>query len=82
MRENGETYTVRDDAGVLEFFAGAWKHEEPRKVVEQVLANRELWDGRNLTEIPGLTGLVVSYLEQMEQNGISNTIKLLIKGGE
>ena len=73
---------MRDDAEVLEFFAGAWNKKQSHTVAERVLANRGLWDGRDLTEIPGLTRLTDSYLEQMEQDGIHNTIKLLIKGGE
>ena len=65
----GEVIPLNDTPDVLEFFRKAWSHGEPEVVAELVLSNRELWK-TDLTEIDGLSSLVVKYIRELGQENL------------
>lgn len=69
-REDGSSYPVRDDEKNLEFFCEAWKCRDSNAVVQAVLSNASLWDGRDLSQIPDLVEQVQAQLHQIEEIGI------------
>ena len=56
---DGQAYTIKDDASVLEFF---YKHKEADKktLVHEVCANESFW-GKDLTKIAGVEECVLEY---------------------
>lgn len=63
----GETYTVKDDRGVLEFFY-AHRNDDPASYVDAVCGNTEFW-GEDLRELPGFVGAVVQTLQEIQEHG-------------
>jgi tagaturonate reductase len=63
---NGKTYAIQDDYAAL--FAGVWKNNDANGVVNEVLANKELW-GTNLATLPGFADAVKEKLEFLQANG-------------
>lgn len=72
---DGESYEIKDDASVLEFFASVWQKD---KVAQKVLSNDVFW-GKDLTLVDGLVAKVDGYLRQIEENGIKNSVKALVE---
>ena len=72
----GNTYTVKDDKAVLQFY---YKHREDsaEKMVHAVCKNTEFW-GEDLTEIEGFEAAVCGYLEQIQKEGSYSVMKPLI----
>lgn len=66
QREDGTVYPVKDDAAVLEFFAQQWSQCSTAEVARAVLANKDFWSGRDLTEVKGLLDAVSGYLVRMD----------------
>ena len=54
-----------------------WATGDTRKVAEGVLAEESIWKG-NLNEIPGLTDLVVEYLDSIQAVGMLETVKGIV----
>ena len=54
-----------------------WTTGDTRKVAEGVLAEESIWKG-NLNEIPGLTDLVVKYLDSIQTVGMLETVKSIL----
>lgn len=77
-RLDGTTYPIRDDQEVLNFFADAWKDNDPVTVANKVLSNTAFWSGKNLTEIPTLTETVADYLAQLETKNPKEIMETLI----
>ena len=75
---NGEPYTIRDDAKVLEFFAANSKSKPVREFVTAFASNRDFW-GEDLTKYDGFTDMVTGYLESIRKNGMTATVEALIK---
>lgn len=75
---NGEPYTIRDDAKVLEFFAANSKSKPVREFVTAFASNRDFW-GEDLTKYDGFADMVTGYLESIRKNGMTATVEALIK---
>ena len=70
--ENHENeYQIRDSKEVLDFFAEIWKCADMQMIAEKSLGNTDLWGGKNLNEVPGLTAAVSGYLSRMEKESTS-----------
>ncbi len=65
---NGESYDIKDDAAVLEFFA-ANSEKAPADLVPAYLGNVE-FHGQDLNKVAGLTEAVTKYLEDIRANGM------------
>lgn len=80
-RRGGETYPIRDDASVLEFFSHAWSHWEregdARVLATMILSRREWW-GRDLTAVPGLLDAVTQHLEEIQTQGVRGALDELL----
>lgn len=72
-----ESYEIRDDADVLEFFAAAWINADT--VAAEVLANETFW-GQDLTQIKGLCSLVEKYLKDIVEHGMTKAAADLTGG--
>ena len=72
----GNTYTVKDDREVLQFY---YEHREDstEKMVHAVCKNTEFW-GEDLTEIEGFESAVCGYLDQIRKEGSYSVMKSLI----
>lgn len=66
-RPKGNTYTIKDDRWVLEFY-WAHRHDPADALGQAVLSNQQMWD-QDLTEIPGLQQEVQRILEQIRSQG-------------
>ena len=64
----GQPYPIRDDAGILSFFAAQWKQYhatgEVKQLVQAVLSQTQFW-GRDLTLIEGFAAAVEARLSQL-----------------
>ena len=66
-RSAGNTYTVSDDAWVLDFYF-EHRDDRPEELVHAVLSNQEMWD-RDLTQIDGLEEAVTRDLCMIRDEG-------------
>ncbi|SDI39890.1 tagaturonate reductase [Proteiniclasticum ruminis] len=76
IRENGETYPVKDDEDKLAYFEKAWKEMGLPELVKDVLGKEDLWQ-RNLLDVPGLYEATLKHLEKITQDGVISTLKAL-----
>lgn len=67
-KRNGETYVLRDDAAVLEFFAA--HSDEPAREQAAAFLTNETFFGQNLTLLPGLLDTVADTLAEMKRDGM------------
>lgn len=65
---NGQPYDIKDDLSVLEFFRDNCE-KDTETFVTNYLA-REDFHGQDLNKVPGLTGAVISYLDDIKTNGM------------
>lgn len=65
---NGQTYDIKDDVSVLEFFRDNCE-KDTRTFVTNYLG-REDFHGQNLNKVLGLTDAVVTYLDDIKANGM------------
>lgn len=77
-RNDGTVYTIKDDAEVVEFFKNAWASGSAAQVATAVLSNKSLWDGTDLSTVPGLCAGVAYYIEEMEQKDMRDVISALL----
>lgn len=80
---NGETYLVRDDIKVLEFFAGLWGRYfageiDLEELAGDLLANQAFW-GQDLNEVAGLRASLVDYLAAIEGKGLRGSLLELLE---
>ncbi len=64
---NGQTYTLQDDAAVVEFFAN--NSDKPAKEMVQLFLSNETFFGQDLTKVPGLADSVSASLEDVLTRG-------------
>ena len=75
-RKNG-TYTVKDDADVLEFFY-SHKDDSAKDLVHAVCTNTSFW-GEDLSTIDGFEHAVTTCLEEIRTKGTYEVMKEIIK---
>ena len=68
-QRSGETYPVRDEAAVLEFFAA--HAEDTSQILVTALAAQENFWGQNLNQLPGFTAAAAAHLERIRRDGIA-----------
>ncbi|MCL2674781.1 MAG: tagaturonate reductase [Defluviitaleaceae bacterium] len=76
IRSNGDTYEIRDDAYVLDFFAEN-ANLEAHGLAKAVLGNTAFWE-EDLNRLNGFTELVAEYLTEIEKQGMETAIKSVI----
>ena len=70
---NGESYPVRDDEWVLDFFA-AHRQDDNAALAAAVVNDERLWDGA-LAGIEGLQEAVAAALDRIDEVGMYETMK-------
>lgn len=79
IREDGTAYEIKDDEDILSFFSHIWAAMDTAAIAEAVLSNRAIWNGRDLTEVPGLTDAVAGWLKEMESKSVRDAAATLTK---
>ncbi len=69
---NGVEYKVTDENAA--YFCEAWKEENLLTFVENVLSNENLWDGPNLSILPGFSETVYHQLKAIMEHGTLSII--------
>ncbi|MDE6205458.1 MAG: tagaturonate reductase, partial [Duncaniella sp.] len=79
-REDGTEIKPQDDQKIMDLLTELWATGDTRKVAEGVLAAKDLIWGEHgdLNTIPGLTDLVVEYLDKIQAKGMLETVKEII----
>ena len=76
--KRGEVEIVpNDDAAIIALIKDLWADGNIRNVAEGVLAAEFIW-GEDLNKIPGLTDLVTTYLELIQNEGMRAAVKTII----
>lgn len=68
-QRSGETYPVRDEAAVLEFFA-AHAEDTSQMLITALAAQENFW-GQDLNQLPGFTAAAAAHLERIRRDGIA-----------
>lgn len=77
VREDGAEIVPNDAPEIMALLKELWATGDTRKVAEGVLAEESIWKS-NLNEIPGLTDLVVEYLNSIQSVGMLETVKTIL----
>ena len=77
VREDGAEIVPNDAPEIMALLKELWATGDTRKVAEGVLAEESIWKS-NLNEIPGLTDLVVEYLDSIQSAGMLETVKGIV----
>lgn len=77
VREDGAEIVPNDAPEIMALLKELWATGDTRKVAEGVLAEESIWKS-NLNEIPGLTDLVVTYLDSIQSVGMLETVKTIL----
>ena len=76
--KRGEVEIVpNDDAAIMTLLKNLWSDGNIRKVAEGVLAAEFIW-GEDLNKISGLTDLITTYLELIQNEGMRAAVKTII----
>lgn len=75
---NGQDYAIRDDAGVISFFAQHATQESTADYVQMAAARQDFW-GEDLSRYPGFANAVTEYLTAIRNNGMAETLKALVE---
>lgn len=79
-RADGAPIQPKDDQKIMDLLTELWATGDTRKVAEGVLGAQDLiWkDQGNLNDIPGLTDLVVEYLDSIRDKGMLATVESIL----
>ena len=79
-RADGAEITPNDAQEIMDLLKNLWATGDTRKVAEGVLAAKDLIWGEHgdLNQIPGLTDMVVSFLDSIQQKGMLETVKTIL----
>lgn len=77
VREDGAEIVPNDAPEIISLLKELWATGDTRKVAEGVLAEENIWKS-NLNDIPGLTDLVVEYLDSIQKVGMLETVKTIL----
>lgn len=75
---NGEKYYIKDEPQNVEHFYNLWQSGQALKeIVYDICANTRLWK-TDLSEINGFVDMVAQHLLQIDTNGMTKTIEMLV----
>lgn len=77
VRVDGAEIVPNDAPEIMALLKELWATGDTRKVAEGVLAEESIWKS-NLNTIPGLTDLVVQYLDSIQSVGMLETVKSIL----
>lgn len=76
-REDGAEIVPNDAPEIIDLLNSLWNTGSTQEVAEGVLRAEFIW-GENLNDIPGLTGLVKKYLDDIQEKSMMNVVKEII----
>ena len=76
-----DTIVPNDDKAIMDLLTELWSANNVKEVAKGVLGAKFIWD-ENLNNIPGLTKKVTDYLTSIQDNGMLNTVKAVLKEGQ
>ena len=76
-REDGAPIIPNDAPEILSLLNALWATGDTRKVAQGVLAEKSIWHS-DLNDIPGLTDLVVHYLDSIQSVGMLETVQTIL----
>ena len=79
-RADGAPIQPNDDQKIMDLLTELWATGDTRKVAEGVLAAKDLIWGEHgdLNQIPGLTDMVVCFLDSIQEKGMLETVKSIL----
>jgi len=79
-RQDGTAIAPNDDPAILELLGKLWMTADYQAIAKGVLAAKGLiWkDQGDLNDIPGLTGLLATYLQRIQETGMRKTIESVL----
>lgn len=77
VREDGAEIVPNDAPEIMALLKQLWATGDTRKVAEGVLAEESIWKS-DLNAIPGLTDLLVQYLDSIQTVGMLETVKTIL----
>ena len=77
VREDGAEIVPNDAPEIMALLKQLWATGDTRKVAEGVLAEESIWKS-DLNAIPGLTDLLVQYLDSIQTIGMLETVKTIL----
>jgi tagaturonate reductase len=69
---NGQSYAIDDESAG--YFAEQWASNDVDRVVDTILANKELW-GTDLTALPGFAQVVKENIKTIQKDGIASAMR-------
>ena len=69
---------IRDSKEVIEFFEEAGKYDDNKELLEDFMGNEKFF-GEDLREIKSFGELTQQYLDQIEQMGMKEALRLFLK---
>jgi len=77
-RVDGTPITPNDDPRIMQLLTDLWETNDVRRVAEGVLAADFIWD-EDLNLIPGLTDLLTTDLQAVQQHSMMKVVEELVK---
>ena len=81
VREDGAPIQPNDAQEIMDLLKELWATGDTRKVAEGVLGATDIiWkeSKEDLNKVPGLTDMVVSFLDSIEKKGMLETVKTIL----
>ena len=72
-QRNGNEYTIKDDAPILEFYL-AHKDDDNKTLAHAVCSNTDFW-GEDLSLVSGFEAEVAKYLDMIDEKGTYEVMK-------
>ena len=76
-RADGSEIVPNDAPEIMQLLKDLWATGDTRKVAEGVLGATSIWN-EDLNQIPGLTDMVVSFLNSIQEKGMLDTVKTIL----
>lgn len=76
-RSDGSKCEPNDSPEIMKMLQGLWATGSTKQVAEGVLAATSIW-GEDLNQLPGLTTMVVNYLDAIQEKGMLNVVKEIL----
>ena len=77
VREDGAEIVPNDAPEIMQLLKDLWATGDMRKIATGVLAEQSIWH-EDLNAIPGLTDMVVGFLEQIQKEGMLKTVESIL----
>ena len=77
VREDGAEIVPNDAPEIMQLLKDLWATGDMRKIATGVLAEQSIWH-EDLNAIPGLTDMIVGFLEQIQKEGMLKTVESIL----